>query len=59
MTKPGLNSRLLAVCVLLAAFSQQVPAQSLPQTDVWLASMHMQLPGVAVKINPTTGYNKF
>lgn len=57
MTKPGLNSRLLAVCVLLAAVNQQVSAQSLPQTDVWLASMHKQLPGVAVKINPTTGYN--
>lgn len=57
MTAPGLKRPLYAVVALLLLFSQPVFAQALPQTDIWLAGISNGLPGLAVKINPTTGYN--
>ena len=57
MTKPGREIRLLTVVAVLLLSAQQVFAQALPQTDIWLASISNGLPGVAVKINPTIGYN--
>ena len=57
MTAPGLKRPLYIVVALLLLFSPQVFAQALPQTGIWLAGISNGLPGLAVKINPTAGYN--
>jgi len=57
MKVPGPKRPLYTVVALLSLFSQPVFAQGLPQTDIWLASIDNGLPGIAVKINSTIGYN--
>jgi len=57
MKKPGLAMPFRMVVLLLLLFTQQVYAQGLPQTDIWLANINEGLPGNVIKINPTTGYN--
>jgi len=57
MLTAGHKRSLYAVVALVLLFSQQIFAQGLPQTDIWLAGISNGLPGPAAKINPTTGYN--
>jgi len=57
VTKAGCEIPLWTVAALLSLCTQPVIAQILPQTDIWLASISNGVPGAAVKINPTTGYN--
>jgi len=57
MTVPGYKRPLYTVVALLSLFSQQGFTQALPQTNIWLADISNGLPGLAVKINPTNGYN--
>ena len=57
MPIPDLETRVLSVVVFFVLFTEQVFAQALPQTDIWLAPVNEGLPGRPVKINATTGYN--
>ena len=57
MTQSSHKTPLYAVAALVVLFGRPVFAQGLPQTDIWLSSINNGLPGVAVKINPNTGYN--
>lgn len=57
MTESCHKGSLYTVVTLLSLFAQPIFAQALPQTDIWLASISNGLPGIAVKINQTSGYN--
>ena len=54
---PRKTNTLLIAVALFALFAEQVFAQALPPTDIWLAPINAGQPGQAVKINSSTGYN--
>jgi len=57
MINPYLAASIAITFSLHLFAAQNVFAQGLPQTDIWLADINNGLPENVVKINPSTGYN--